>query len=43
MKDWNINVNVFTDIGNNISIYIMGVFIQIMMIKINILYISMIL
>lgn len=43
MKYWNINVSVFTGIGNNISIYIMGVFIQIMMIKINILYISMIL
>lgn len=43
MKDWNINVSVFVGIGNNISIYIMGVFIQIMMIKINILYISMIL
>lgn len=43
MKDWNSDVNVFTGIGNNISIYIMGVFIQIMMIKINILYISMIL
>lgn len=39
----NITVSLFTDIGNNISIYIMGVFIQIMMIKINILYISMIL
>lgn len=39
----NITVSLFTGIGNNISIYIMGVFIQIMMIKINILYISMIL
>lgn len=39
----NITVSLFTGIENNISIYIMGVFIQIMMIKINILYISMIL
>ena len=39
----NIIVSLFTGIENNISIYIMGVFIQIMMIKINILYISMIL
>lgn len=36
-------VGVFVGIGNNISIYIVGMFIQIMMIKINILYISMIL
>lgn len=43
MKDWNIDVNVFTGIGNNINVYIVEVFIQIMMIKINILYISMIL
>ena len=39
----NITVSLFVGIGNNISIYIIGVFIQIMMIKINILYISMIL
>lgn len=39
----NITVSLFTGIENNISIYIIGVFIQIMMIKINILYISMIL
>lgn len=39
----NITVSLFTGIENNISIYIMEVFIQIMMIKINILYISMIL
>lgn len=39
----NITVSLFVGIGNNISIYIVGVFIQIMMIKINILYISMIL
>lgn len=39
----NNNVNVFTGIGNNINVYIVEVFIQIMMIKINILYISMIL
>jgi hypothetical protein len=36
-------VGVFVGIGNNISIYIIGVFIQIMMIKINILYILVIL
>lgn len=39
----NITVSLFTGIENNISIYIVEVFIQIMMIKINILYISMIL
>lgn len=43
MKYWNNNISVFIGIGNNISIYIMGMFIQIMMIKINILYILMIL
>lgn len=25
MKDWNINVNVFTDIGNNMDVYIVEV------------------
>jgi hypothetical protein len=39
----NIVISLFIDIRNNINVYIMGVFIQIMMIKINILYISMIL
>lgn len=39
----NITVSLFVGIENNISIYIVEVFIQIMMIKINILYISMIL
>lgn len=39
----NITVSLFTGIENNISIYIAKVFIQIMMIKINILYILMIL
>lgn len=36
-------VGVFVGIGNNISIYIVEVFIQIMMIKMNVLYILMIL
>ena len=38
-----ITVSLFTGIENNINVYIVEVFIQIMMIKINILYISMIL
>lgn len=47
-KDFNdivndIVMNLFTDMRNNISIYIVEVFIQIMMIKINILYILVIL
>lgn len=39
----NITVSLFVGIENNISIYIVEVFIQIMMIKINILYILVIL
>lgn len=34
MKDWNINVSVFTDIGNNISIYIVEVFLLVLKMKI---------
>lgn len=39
----NITVSLFVGIENNINVYIVEVFIQIMMIKINILYILVIL
>lgn len=42
-KNINDYKSIFVSVKNNISIYIVEVFIQIMMIKINILYISMIL
>ena len=42
-KNINDYKSIFVSVKNNISIYIIGVFIQIMMIKINILYILVIL
>lgn len=42
-KNINDYKSIFVSVKNNISIYIVGVFIQIMMIKINILYILVIL